>query len=94
MVPHPGASTRTHELRPLNLPNLLIVEVDAAGEPAVIVRHGRRLAVTAIQEVWRIDDEWWRESISRRYYLLVLEQSIFCTVYQDLTTKAWYEQHA
>jgi hypothetical protein len=60
----------------------------------VIVRHGRRLAVTAIQEIWRIDDEWWRERISRRYYLLLLEHGIVCTIYRDLVSDSWYEQRA
>ena len=60
----------------------------------MIVRRGRRLAVVAIQEVWRIDDEWWREPISRRYYLLLLEHGIVCTIYQDLMNDAWYEQRA
>jgi hypothetical protein len=50
--------------------------------------------VTAIQEVWRIDDEWWREPISRRYYRLLLEQGSMCTIYRDLLHDSWYEQRA
>jgi len=64
------------------------------GEPIAVHRQGRRLVVTAIQEVWRIDDEWWREPISRRYYLLLLAQGIVCTIYHDLINDAWYEQRA
>jgi hypothetical protein len=50
--------------------------------------------VTAVQEVWRIDDEWWREPISRRYYRLLLEQGSLCTIYHDLLHDSWYEQRA
>lgn len=71
-----------------------MIEVDAAGLPIALIRHGRRLTVAKIQEMWQIEDEWWREMIRRRYYLLVLEQSIHCTVYQDLVSRDWYEQYA
>jgi hypothetical protein len=50
--------------------------------------------VTAVQEIWRIDDEWWREPISRRYYRLLLEQGSMCTIYRDLLHDSWYEQRA
>lgn len=71
----------------------MTVEVDASGGPALVVLHGRRLKVSAIQEVWRIEDEWWREPISRRYYLVLLDGGILRTIYQDLVDGAWYEQH-
>jgi len=58
------------------------------------MRNGRRLAVMAVQEVWRIDDEWWREPISRRYYRLLLEPGSLCTIYHDLLHDSWYEQRA
>jgi hypothetical protein len=29
--------------------------------------------VESVQERWRIDDEWWRESISREYRSVVLD---------------------
>lgn len=50
--------------------------------------------MTAIKEAWLIEDEWWREPISRRYYLLILDQGILCTIYQDRVRETWYEQRA
>lgn len=94
MVSHSGTPSRPHELRPLNLPQRLSVELDPQGEPVALRRNGRRLAVVAIQEVWRIDDEWWREPISRRYYRVLLEQGSICTIYHDLLHDSWYEQRA
>jgi hypothetical protein len=41
--------------------------------------------VTAVQDRWRIDDEWWREApLSRMYYQLQLDGERVVTVYQDL----------
>jgi len=48
--------------------------------------------VTQVRDAWRIDDEWWRNPISRRYYQLVLDNGSLRTVYHDLITDTWYEQ--
>ena len=48
--------------------------------------------VIQIQEIWQIDDEWWREPISRRYGTLVLDDDTTVTVYRDLMTGRWYLQ--
>lgn len=76
----------------LNQPHAIEVEADSNGLPRVLVQRGQRLKVEAIQDVWRIDDEWWRSTISRRYFLLTLESGIVRTVYQDLVNGAWHEQ--
>jgi hypothetical protein len=54
--------------------------------------RGRYLRVLATHDSWRIDDEWWRDEIARRYFSIELEQGRRLTVYQDLVTGAWYEQ--
>jgi hypothetical protein len=52
--------------------------------------EGARRSVAAVQERWRIDDEWWRESpVSRLYYRLQLEGDRVITVYRDLDGGAW-----
>ncbi|MCK9518499.1 MAG: hypothetical protein M0R74_05650 [Dehalococcoidia bacterium] len=54
--------------------------------------RGTYKRVLAIHESWRIDDEWWREEISRRYHLVELEGGRRITIFQDLVTDAWYAQ--
>jgi hypothetical protein len=53
----------------------------------------RRLAVEAVLETWRIDDEWWRDRpISRLYSRLLLEDGRTVDVYQALRTGRWFRQ--
>lgn len=79
-------------LLPLNLPRPVGMELDGAGEPCAVTIGGRRLAVALVQDRWRIDDEWWREPISRCYYRLALANDQPLTVFRDLVTGAWYSQ--
>ena len=52
-------------------------------------------AVSAVQDRWRLDDEWWRERpISRLYHALLLEDGSLLVVYRDLLVEAWYTQRA
>jgi len=62
------------------------------GQPVVLVEGKRRRRVMRIQDMWQIDDEWWRDPISRRYYRLLLEDGVICTVYHDLIRGAWFSQ--
>jgi hypothetical protein len=50
-------------------------------------------AVTSLQDRWRIDDEWWRDTaVSRMYYQIQLEGGRVLTVYRDLIGGAWCVQ--
>jgi hypothetical protein len=49
-------------------------------------------AIEAIIEVWRIDDEWWRQPISRRYVEVVLEGGRHVVLYEELNTGNWFMQ--
>jgi hypothetical protein len=50
-------------------------------------------AVAAVQDRWRIDDEWWRDApLSRMYWQVRLESGRVATVFQDLIGGAWCEQ--
>jgi hypothetical protein len=54
---------------------------------------GRRIAVEAVVETWRIDDEWWRDKpISRAYWRVVLEDGRVVDVYRDLVSGKWWRQ--
>src|SRR5437667_8080455 len=85
------------ELRPLNAPSPLRVQTDAEGRIVSILRQGRLTprTIAAVQDRWRIDDEWWREhAISRAYYEVVLDDGSLLTMYQDLIADEWFEQRS
>lgn len=80
-------------LKPLGQPRAVVVRIDDHGEPVHVRLPGkpaRRVAV--VRERWRIDDEWWRQSISREYRTLVLDDGKVITLYLDLTDGTWYVQ--
>jgi hypothetical protein len=83
------------DLRPLNAPNPMRVQLDEQGRVVALWRPGRLTprTIAAIQDQWRIDDEWWREHpISRMYYALLLDDGTLLTVYHDLRADEWFEQ--
>jgi len=79
-------------IRVLNLPRQIQAEADDQGVPRAVWTDNVWLRVEAIGDIWRIDDEWWRERISRRYFRLTLEGGVIRVIYQDLVTGEWYEQ--
>ncbi len=77
-------------LRPLATPRPLHVRVSGDSLPA-LVREGRGWRrVEAVQESWRIDDEWWRKSVSRIYHRVVLDDGAIRTLFQDEDGGGWY----
>jgi len=94
VVAHTRTPTRPHRLRPLREPRPVAVEADGEGRPvAVRLRPGEQLRVAEVQDVWRIDDEWWRERpVSRLYWRLALEDGQAVTLYQDLVSGRWAKQ--
>ncbi len=52
-----------------------------------------RLAITAINDLWQVDDEWWRERpISRRYYQITTSKDRRLTIFRDPLNGSWYWQ--
>ncbi len=84
--------SRVERLRPLNHPRRVQVREDENGRPRILYLDRKPRRVEAIREQWRIDDEWWREPISRRYVMLVLEDGKPLTLYRDLIGGGWYMQ--
>ncbi len=91
--------------RQLNRPRPLRVEADEdacpepgasrsrRGRPIAVYLSGRRYAVEAVLQLWRIDDEWWRQQlVSRAYFSLLLEDGRVVTVYRDLVSGRWAQQ--
>ena len=92
MVPDTGKTLRADTYRPVNAPEQIQVEEDSYGLP-LVVRTPRRQAVTAIDDRWRIDDEWWRrEPVSRLYYAVLLASGQRLVLYKNLTNECWYRQ--
>lgn len=80
-------------LKPLGEPRAVVVRTDESGEPVHVRLPGktaRRVAV--VRERWRIDDEWWRQAISRDYRTVVLDDGKVLTLYHDLLDDRWYVQ--
>ena len=105
MVASSGAPLRTDRLRTLNVPRLVTVELNADGAPAKVWRsncndggHGGQeetaAVVETILEMWRIDDEWWRQLISRRYFAVILDGGSRVVLFEDLVTHEWFMQTA
>ena len=91
MVTHPRASIRPDQLRPLNSPRTCEV-VAERGEPVALVDAGRRVAVTRIHDRWRLDDEWWRQPIARRYFVVLAEDGAYRTIFHDAAADRWFAQ--
>ncbi|PZC50349.1 MAG: hypothetical protein DK306_000077 [Chloroflexi bacterium] len=74
-------------LRPLGQPRALQVARDASGLPAQVrFPGGATVAVSAIDQIWRIAEEWWRERpLMRTYYQLRLEDGRRLTCFYDET---------
>lgn len=92
MVKDPGTATGPGSLLPLNRPEPVAIEADPKGQPAVVMVRGTLQAIVKMSDSWRIDDEWWRGEISRRYFAVELENGARLTVFCDLLTGAWYRQ--
>ena len=93
MVAPARAPLRTDRLRAVNEPRPVVVELHESGLMTVGRPDGRKVGtVEAILESWRIDDEWWRQPISRSYLELLLEGGKRVVVFQDLMTGLWFMQ--
>ncbi len=91
MVAHPRAPVRPHQFRTLNQPRPVRVQA-ADGIPRALLLDRRWQAVGAIQDHWRVEDQWWRQPLRRRYFEVWLEDGTVRTVFEDSQTGAWFMQ--
>lgn len=91
MVANSRAETRTDNVRALNTPKAITV-VAEHGMPAMIVTPHTQVAVMQIQDVWIVQDEWWRKEIDRQYFALLMMDGEIRTIFHDRVDDAWYEQ--
>ena len=93
MEPDTGAKAGTHRLRSLNAP--LPTELRLmGGEPKAVLHRGAWRRVLRVEEVWRVQDGWWRPpEVRRTYFRLSLEQGPVLTVYQDGEGRWWAQRY-
>jgi hypothetical protein len=89
-----GTRNKTDRLLALNVPHRVEVELDANGLPIGMRDEGCgfRRSVETFGEVWRIDDEWWRQPISRRCVEVIFEGGGRVVLFEDLSTGEWWIQ--
>jgi len=70
------------------------VELNESGFPMTVGRPDGLTAdkIECINETWRIDDEWWRQTISRLYLEVMFEGGKRAVLFQDLITHGWFIQ--
>ncbi len=77
-------------------PTLSQGERGSATEPQKDQRTAPRpsegVAVVEIVDRWRIDDEWWRQEVSRMYFRIVLAGGAILNIFHDLLQGGWYLQ--
>jgi len=88
MVAPPRTPLRADRLRALNVPEPVTVALDADGLAAAV----NDTTVDSVREIWRIDDEWWRQPVSRRYHEVVLDGGRRVVLFEDLVTGDWFVQ--
>ena len=80
-------------LRALNTQKRVEVELDEHGVPVIVTREtGNGKRIESVGETWRIDDEWWRMPIVRRYVEVILEGGGRLVLFEDLMTGEWFAQ--
>jgi len=85
------AATRQKEVRS----NRRLAPHQSTNVPKVLVSDGKWMQVVEIENLWKVNDEWWRgpeEEIARLYYVLRLGSGQQLTVYLDLMINSWYRQ--
>lgn len=100
MVAPTRASLRADRLRALNVPQTATVELDAGGRPVAIRRsrdkgdgqETKAAVVETVLESWCIDDEWWRQRISRHYFEVILEGGGRLVLFEDRVSGEWFVQ--
>lgn len=61
--------------------------------PVKVKANGRASRVAAVDDRWKVEDEWWREvPVSRIYYGVVLESGHSFTLFHDMVTGRWFRQ--
>jgi hypothetical protein len=80
---------------PLKAPRPLAVEAEEGPDgpaPQWVTWRGTRRAVATVEDDWRVDDEWWRDEVSRHYFAVTLADGCRLTLFFDRIAGTWWEQ--
>jgi len=67
--------------------------LNSSGRKPPVIKTARKQVIAAIDDCWRIDDEWWRsQPVSRLYYTVRLKSGQKLVIYKDLNNGNWYRQ--
>lgn len=93
MVADPRTTHGPGRIRSLNAPTPVVVEADEQGRPRR-VRLGRSwVQVLALQDHWRLDDEWWRDRpVQREYWRVTFSNEREAILYHDMLLDRWLRQ--
>ena len=93
MVQNTREATRSSPIRPVKVPIEVKVITGEDGIPSSVAVHGHSLRVLSLQDMWTIEDEWWRLTpISRNYYQLIMKDGQLVTVFEDRVSYKWFQQ--
>jgi hypothetical protein len=77
----------------VNLPRPVQITIDEqSGLPLALCERRRCRQIERIQDTWHVDDEWWREPISRHYLQVVLRGGVLRTLFHDRIADRWFAQ--
>ena len=68
------------------------VEGPDGWEPRWVVWRGKRRRVATVDDLWQVDDEWWRAEVRRRYFAVTLVDGCRVTLFHDLIEGTWWAQ--
>ena len=99
----PSKGVRSSGMKILNTPRVIEVRTNSTGNPTVVHMpssaplrsNGKWVKVTKVEDLWKVNDEWWRgpdEEISRLYYILRIDSGHQITLFLDLITNKWHQQ--
>lgn len=91
MVAYPRTPSHSDHLRSLNQPRPLQIQLEN-GLPVALIVNRQRQRVASIQDTWIIEDEWWRQPISRQYFAVLLITGQAQTIYHDRVSNRWFTQ--
>ena len=95
MVPNSGTKARASAIKLLNAPTPVTVNVDERGMPSSVSVRDKVNEIVAIEDMWKINDEWWRgpdKEIERVYFHTRLFDGRSVTLFNDLVTDGWFKQ--
>ena len=69
-------------------PTPVILTLNADGTPAFISGAWSG-AVDPIAR-WKVETEWWSQAAVREYWKVLLNNSILCELYHDLSLDEWF----